>query len=219
MKITRIVGFAVCLVALFSFGSGKKKKFLDHFIAFKGDSLVLGSPDYDKLFKPDVAWEIKGTAIDTSFTHVYSKDEAEDVQYYMSNKGENSTYGYYKIKLDLGYYLVFIRAGGEYWNSRVYACLYHTGENKVTHTILVGEHFGDAGVSFTCNSVLRKKDKTWTIAVHEHFSEPVDEHKFHKGEDHSLEIRNTDILYQVENVDDRYMFVEKDRRDKTEVTK
>jgi hypothetical protein len=97
--------------------------------------------------------------------------------------------------------------------------LYHTGENKVTHTILVGEEFGDAGDTFTCTSVLRKEDKVWTIAVHEHFSEPVDPDKFHQGVNSALELRDTDILYQIENVEDRYVFVEKERKDKTEVTK
>jgi hypothetical protein len=219
MKMNRIFIATICIVLFSSFGNGKNKKFLDHFTTFKGDSLVLVSPEYDKLFKPDVAWEVKGTPIDTSLNHVFSKEEAEDVQYYMNDNGENSTHGYHKIKLDLGYYLVFIRAGGEYWNSRVYACLYHTGENKVTETILVGEDFGDAGTTFTCNSVLRKKDKTWTILVHEYFSEPVDWETFSKGEGGPIKVRNTDILFQLENVDDRYKFVEKDRKDKTEVVK
>ena len=219
MKLTRIIGFGICFLTFSSFGTVKKKKFIDFFTSFKGDSLAIGSPDYEKLFTPDSPWEVKGTPIDTSFSHIYSKEEAEDVQYYINDNGENSTYGYYKVKLDLGYYLVIIRAGGEYWNSRVYACLYHTGENKVTHTILIGEDFGDAGASFTCKSVLRKKNKVWTITVHEYFSEPVDYDKFYNGEDESMEIRHTDILYQIDNVEDRYEFIEKEKKDKTEVVK
>jgi hypothetical protein len=219
MKWTRVLLLGISVVGVFFSGTVKKKKFLDYFNTFKGDSLVFDSPDHIKIFTTDVPWELKGTAIDTSLSHVYSKEEADDLQYYVKDNGENSTFGYYKVKLDLGYYLVIIRAGGEYWNSRVYACLYHSGENKITHTVLIGENFGDAGDSFSCNSVLRKKDKQWTIAVHEHFSEPVDPDKFHKGENYSMEIRNTDILYQIENVDDRYVFVEKERKDQTQVTK
>jgi len=220
MKLGRVLLTGIGVLMIFSFTTPpKKKKYLDYFTTFKGDSFSISTPDYNEIIKPDVSWELKGTAIDTSLSSVYSKEEADDLQYYITDDFEKSTFGYYKIKLDLGYYLVIVRAAGEYWNSRIYACLYHTGENKITHTILIGEDFGDAGAIFTCNSLLQKNDKVWTIYVHEFFSEPVDYNKFFDDTDRSMEVRNTDIVYQIENVDDRYTFVEKSKNDKTEIVK
>lgn len=219
MRISVLLSCLIFMVFSSSFELKKKKKFIDFFTTLKGDSLFIASPPHDQLTKADVAWEMKGSAIDTSFSDVYSREEADDLQYYLQVDGENSTFGYYKVKLDLGYYLVIIRAAGEYWNSRMYACLYHSGENKITQTVLIGEDFGDAGAVFTCNSVLRKQNGSWIIMVHEYFSEPVDEYKYIKGVDLSREVRTTDITYSLSNADDRYSFVETDRKDKKEVVK
>src|SRR5688500_18498204 len=156
MKLNKLflLGISVSLALVFlSFGTVKKKKFLDFFTPLKSDSLVIGSRKFEDVHKTDAPWEMKGTAIDTSFGHIYSKEEADDLQWYVDYNGESSTFGYYKVKLDLGYYLVIIRAGGQFWNSRIYACLFHTGENKVTHTVLVSENFEDEGDVFICNAV------------------------------------------------------------------
>jgi len=220
MKLSRVLIIGISVLMVSGCGTMKRKKFLDFFTTYKLDTLsVTTIGDYTMYTNPNAAWELRGTYIDTSFHEVFSRDEAEDIRQFTYDPVDKAPAGYYKVKLDLGYYFVVIRAGGEYWNSRFYGCLYHSGENKITHTVLLSEYFGDAGATFLCNAFIEKNEKTWKLTVHEYFSEPVDYDKFYNGTMDSIQVREADITYQIENVDDRYNFVEKERKAKAEVTK
>lgn len=193
-------------LSLLSCGTMKKKKFLDYFSTYSYDSLTVTSTSNSDIYvDPATPFQIKGTPIDTAFLDVFSLEEAEDLRYYIPNKLENGPVAYYKIKLDLGYYLVIIRSAGEYWNSRYYACLYHAGENKVTKTQLIAENFGDAGSAFLCHSFLKMEDKTWKINTQQYYQEPVDFRKY--GVD-SLYVTEVDLQYSVTMENDRYYFKE-----------
>jgi len=210
MQLKRILFFGMGVLIFSSCGTMKRKKFLDHFTPLKVDTLsIIPAEDYNNYIHPQAPWSLTGTPIDTSFMHVFSLEEAEDLRYFTYDEKEKGPSAYYKVKLDLGYYFLVIRSGGEYWNSRYYACLYHSGENKVTHAVLIGETFGDGGAVFFCQSHLRKENKTWTIKVHEYFSEPLNYEKYKMD---SLVTRETDILYHIEENNDRLFFVEKERK-------
>lgn len=198
-----LMAIGLCLT---SCGTSKKKKFLDYFSTYSYDTLTVISTENVAIYiDPATPFQLKGTPIDTSFLDVFSLEEAEDLRYFIPNDVEKGPIAYYKMKLDIGYYLLIIRAAGEYWNSRYYACLYHSGENKVTRTILIAENFGDAGSAFLCSSFLNKVDKTWKIKAHQYYQEPVD---FRKYEVDSLYITEIDLEYSISMENDRYYFKE-----------
>ncbi len=206
MKWNKILLFGICVLLFSSCGTMKKKKFLDHFSTYTYDTLSFSSTENSDIYNdPNTPFSIKGTPIDTNFMHVFSLEEAEDLRYYSPTVIETGPLAYYKIKLNLGYYFVVIRAAGEYWNSRYFGCLYHSGENKVVKTILLAENFGDAGSAFICTSTLKKEEGDWNIYTHHYFQEPVD---FQKFEMDSLEIKNVDIKSTLVLEDDRYAFKE-----------
>jgi hypothetical protein len=203
----RIV-LAICISSTFliSCGTLKKKKFLDYFSTYTSDTLTIHSFDHAGIYTdPSAPFHIKGTAIDTSFLHIFSLEEAEDLRYYVPNASETGPLAYYKVKLNLGYYFLIIRSGGEYWNSRFYACLYHSGENKVTRAILIAENFGEAGDIFKCKTILKKENDTWNMHTHHFFQEPIDYKKY--GTD-SVHITHVDIVYSTIMDNDRYYFKE-----------
>jgi hypothetical protein len=207
--------FALVLVAAcLSFTQVKTKKFLDYFQDYKADSLVIVSSGSSE-FKEDPSTPVteRGVSIDTSHFHVFKNDVADDLLYFSTTDGETGPMAYYKIKLNAasGYYLLLLRSGGEYWNSRFYACLYNSGEKKITGTLLVAEYFGDAGDEFICSSKLIKQDKEWTIYSHEYYQEPID---FHKYETDSLKITEVDRTTILELKDDHYHFKETSHQSK-----
>jgi hypothetical protein len=215
MRAKYFLFIAVFVVAFLSFTQVKTKKFLDHFQDYKADSLVIVSSANSE-FKEDLSTPTieRGVSIDTAHFHVFKNEVADDLLYFSTTDGETGPMAYYKIKLNAasGYYLLILRTGGEYWNSRFHACLYNSGEKKITETLLVAEYFGDAGDEFICSSKLIKKDKEWTIYSHEYYQEPID---FHKYETDSLKITEADRTTILELSDEHYHFKETSHQSKS----
>src|SRR5690606_27211612 len=140
--------------------------FLDHFELYNHDTLTVGNHPFDVVYNPGSSPDVKGNLIDTLYNSYYAQEGAEDLRDYNVNDTEKGLLGYQKIKLDLGYYLVIIRAGGEYWNSRKYACLYNSGARRITDTHLLADDVREQTV-FTCTSLLKKENNIWSIYTRE----------------------------------------------------
>jgi len=208
MKYKLLIGLGVCFTCLLlvSFQSYKKKKFLDNFTEYKLDTITFNPPSYSRIVEDRVGSPSEiGNSIDGSFSAVFSNDEAEDLRYVNNIGSDVGPFGYIKMKLNSasGYYFVVIRAGGEYWNSRVYGCLYNAGEDRITETVLIAEQMRDAGATFICNSTIKKENKEWSIYTHEYFQEPwnYDSHVMD-----SLSVTDEQIKYSVQLSDDHYHF-------------
>lgn len=210
-----IAGFLLVALALFSFQAVKKKKFLDHFTNYKLDTLSINWTEYETIYdNPSVDIAQKGTVIDSVHAKVFENDGAEDLRNFMVMEKETGPMAYHKIKLDMGYYLLLIRSGGEYWNSRFYLCLYNSGDKHITSSVLAADILGDASYSFVCTSKLKKEDKQWNIYTHQYFGEPLD---YEKYELDSMQITEIDIQTSIELKDEHYFFVEKSKVEKSSV--
>lgn len=206
--------FTLILVFLvYGFSVVKKKKFLDHFVTYKSDTLTVSSAEYADIYdNANTSLSLKGNTIDTMFNEVYELEGGEDIREFSPRGWETGPLAYQKIKLDMGCYLLIIRAGGEYWNSRYHACLYNDGNKRVTSTLPVAESFGDTGFYYTCKSFFQKEDNRWSIYTHHTYFEPFDFDKY--GMD-SVQIKNVDVLSTIEQKEDHFYFLEKSRAEKT----
>lgn len=208
-----VVGLLIGVTGLFSFQSVKKKKLLDYFTNYKLDSLDISWTEYETIYdNPSVTLNQKGNCIDSLHFKVFELEGAEDLLNFSVLEKENGPMAYYKIKLDLGYYLLLIRSGGEYWNSRFYLCLYNSGDQHITSVVLAADALGDAGYAFTCTSKLKKVDKQWSIYTRQNFAEPFDYEKF--GMD-SIQITEIEMVTSIEMKDEHFFFVEKSKNEKS----
>ena len=197
------------LLLLYSCGTVKKKKFLDYFTTYKHDTLsVFSSSEAGIYADPKTPISIRGTVIDTAFFDVMNFEGDEDLLYFQKIEKETGPIAYFKMKVGIGFYLVIIRSGGQYWNSRFYACLYNVGANKVVANVLIAENFGDAGDAYICQALLKKENKYWSIYTHEYFQSPVN---FNLYEVDSLYIGEVDMEISIDVVEDHQRFVEKSR--------
>jgi len=205
---TKKLTTAVCLLGVFFLlaMAPKKKNFLDHFESYTYDTLTVGNHLFDAVYNPSSPFEVRGNLIDTVFNSYYTQEGAEDLRVYNVSGTEKGLLAYQKIKLDLGYYLLIIRAGGEYWNSRKYACLYNSGSKKITDAQLLSEDVREKTI-FTCTSLLKKENNTWSIYTKELFYEPL-AGVLHKD---SMQVREVDILVNIESNEEHFFFVEKAR--------
>lgn len=211
----RFFGIGILVLSCLFLGWKPKKKFLDYFVEHKTDSLVIISPISSE-FKEDPKLEglERGTSLDSSHFKVFMGDAAEDILNFSTYDGETGPMAYYKIKLNAasGYYLLIIRSGGEYWNSRYYACLYNSGDHQVNETFLVAENFGDAGYVYTRQSTLKRVNKGWTINSSDYYQDPVN---FSKYETDSLMIREVNTVTSIELSEEHYHFKEVSKKEKS----
>lgn len=210
---TAIVVSLVGIITL-SFSLPKKRKFLDHFKEYKLDTLTVKTPLYEEIYTENPSINVAGLCIDTTYNHVYELDGADDIREFYPIEKETGPAAYQKIKLDLGYYLLIIRAGGEYWNSRHHACLYNAGNKKITNTLPIADAIGDAGFYYERSSTLKKEDKQWNIYSHEIYFEPLD---IDWESVDTFEVKEIDIITTIEPRDDHFFFTEKSKNEKTEV--
>lgn len=208
-------GFGVAVIALLVMSFAPKKKFLDYFLEHKTDSLLITSPVSSEFKEdPQIPGLERGISIDSMHYGIFRGDAAEDILNYSTYDGETGPMAYYKIKLNAasGYHIVIIRSGGEYWNSRYYACLYNAGDKQVNETFLVAENFGDAGYVYTRQSTLKRENKEWMIYSFDYYQDPVD---FDKYEVDSLMIREVNTVTSVELTEEHYHFKEVSKKEKS----
>jgi hypothetical protein len=207
----------VVAISAFSFSLPKKRKFLDHFTEYKMDTLSVNTPLYEEIYEnTNTPVSIKGVCIDTIHNHVYGLEGADDIREFTPIGNETGPVAYHKIKLDLGYYLLIIRAGGEYWNSRLHACLYNAGNKKIMNTLPVADALGDAGSYYERSSQLKKEDKQWTIYSHEIYYEPLDVDWESLD---TFEVKEIDIVTIIEPKDEHFFFTEKSKKENTYIRK
>lgn len=208
------VGCSLVGVAALSFSLPKKRKFLDHFREYKLDTISIATPSFEQVYDKNASLLTKGLCIDTIYNSVYELEGADDIREFTAMEGETSPAAYHKIKLDLGYYILIIRAGGEYWNSRYHACLYNAGNKKIISTLPVADAFGDAGSYYQRTSQLKKEDKQWSIYSHEIYYDPLDVD--YESLD-TFEVKEVDIITTIESNDEHFFFTEKSKQEKKEI--
>ncbi len=206
--------FCIALLTLASScGVYKRKKFLDYFTTYKLDTLSIFAADYSAIYdNPNAPMNLKGQVIDSVYYPIFELEAAEDLMNFMTDEVEKGPTGYYKIKLDLGFYFLIVRSGGEYWNSRFYGCLYNSGDKHVTQTVVLADLLGDAGYSYSCNSFLKKQNKQWNIYVDEEYMEPLDVDWESLD---TFQVTKVNMTTVVEPGDGHFYFNQTDRKENT----